>query len=209
MERTSFASAPCSIARTLDILGDWWTPLVIRECLYGVHRFDDLQRWLGIGRNILTARLNRLVDQGILTRDRYQERPQRFEYNLTDKGYAAARLLLAMMEFGEAWCFEPGAEPIRLYHRATGRQAKPCLVDAETGEKLDARDLYAGPGPSFPHARSLRQERFTEYYQRLLAHAPESIEEQAAVLQPVLASSKPSRHPPSKPRAKSIAKSRQ
>jgi DNA-binding HxlR family transcriptional regulator len=166
MERTSFGNAPCSIARSLDVLGDWWTPLIIRECLYGVHRFDEMQRWLGIGRNILTRRLVLLVEQGLLEKRKYQDRPARFEYHLTDKGYDAARLLVAMMPFGEAWYFGRGREPIRLFSRDTGQRVRPALVDAETGEPIDVRRLYAGPGPSFPRAGKVRQERFAEYYGR-------------------------------------------
>jgi DNA-binding HxlR family transcriptional regulator len=166
MERKRFSGDPCSIARSLDVLGDWWTPLIIRECLYGVRRFDDLQRWLGIGRNILTRRLTRLVEQGVLERRQYQERPPRFEYDLTEKGYDAARVLLAMMPFGEKWLFEGRREPIRLYDRRSGRRVRPALVDQETGEHLDPRQLYAGPGPSFPGDDAIRQARFGEYYAR-------------------------------------------
>ena len=86
MKRTPFADWPCSVARTVDILGDWWTPLVLRESYLGVRRFDDFQHRLGIGRNILTQRLGRLVDEGLLARRPYQERPLRHEYVLTDKG---------------------------------------------------------------------------------------------------------------------------
>ena len=77
MKRTPFADWPCSIARAVDLLGDWWTPLVLREAFYGMRRFEDIQRNLGIGRNILTQRLKRLVEEGMLVRAPYQERPQR------------------------------------------------------------------------------------------------------------------------------------
>ena len=167
MERKSFKESPCSIARSLDVLGDWWTPLILRECLYGVHRFDEIQRWLGIGRNILTSRLAKLVEQEILERRLYQERPARYEYHLTDKGYDAAKLLLAMMPFGESWFFETGREPIIIYDRRTGRRVRPVLVDAESGEPIDPKTLYAGPGNSFPRSEKTRRERFTEYYERL------------------------------------------
>ena len=165
MERKQFDKAPCSIARSLDVLGDWWTPLILRECLYGVRRFESMQRWLGIGRNILTRRLSKLVEQGVLEKRQYEERPARFEYHLTDKGYDAARLVLAMMPFGEAWFFE-GDEPICLYDRRTGSRVRPLVVDAKTREPIDPRDLYAGPGPAFPDSDSVRRERFAEYYER-------------------------------------------
>ena len=166
MERTSFSTAPCSIARSLDVLGDWWTPLIIRECLYGVHRFGDLQRWLGIGRNILTRRLGLLVDQGLVERQKYSDRPARFEYHLTEKGFDAARLLIAMMAFGEAWYFHRGKEPVWLFSRETGQRVHPVLVDAGTGEPIDPRRLYAGPGPSFPKVERIRRERFRDFYER-------------------------------------------
>lgn len=165
MERKHFDQAPCSIARSLDILGDWWSPLIIRECLYGMHRFDQMQRWLGIGRNILTRRLAKLVEQGVLERRQYQDRPKRFEYHLTDKGYDAAKLLMAMMPFGEDWLFEDD-EPIRLYDRETDRRVHPVLVDRETGEPIDPRRIYAGPGPAFPADGEVRRERFEEYFGR-------------------------------------------
>ncbi len=166
MERKTFADAPCSIARSLDVIGDWWAPLIIRECLYGVTKFDDMTRWLGIGRNILARRLSLLVDQGVLERRRYSEHPPRYEYVLTDKGYDAALVLLAMMPFGERWTFPQDREPIQLFDRRTGRRVRPAVVDAETGEALDPRELYAGPGPGFPAARRVRQERFQEFYAR-------------------------------------------
>ena len=166
MRRKNFGQAPCSIARSLDVLGDWWTPLILRECLYGVHRFDQIQRWLGIGRNILTQRLGTLVEQDVLARRQYQEQPARFEYHLTDKGYDAARLLVAIMPFGEEWFFEDEAEPIRLYDRRTNQRVRPQIVDSETGQAIDPRELYAGPGPSFPASEEVRRERFVEYYRR-------------------------------------------
>ena len=166
MERKTFSEDPCSIARSLDVLGDWWVPLIIRECLYGVRRFDDLHRGLGIGRNILTRRLNQLVEQGVLERKPYQEGQGRQGYHLTEKGYDAAGVVVAMMPFGEKWQFGGQLEPTRLYDRQTGRRVRPVLVDEATGAPLDPRSIYAGPGPSFPQDETLREARFAEYYSR-------------------------------------------
>ena len=173
MKRATFENEPCSIARSLDVLGDWWNPLILRECLYGVHRFQDMQRWLGIGRNILATRLKLLVDEGLLEKRSYQDKPPRFEYHLTEKGYDAAAVLLAVMRFGEKWYFERGREPIRLTDRATGQQVRPVLVDERTGEPLDLRNLVPGPGPSFP-AGDVRKERFQEYFSRRQEPEPET-----------------------------------
>jgi DNA-binding HxlR family transcriptional regulator len=166
MERKQFSKVPCSIARSLDVIGDWWTPMIVRECLYGNHRFDEIQNWIGISRNILTRRLTQLVDQGVLERRPYQERPPRFEYHLTEQGYSVAKLLLVMMPFGEKWFFEPDREPIRLYDRKTGRRIRPVVVDEETGKPIDPRELFPGPGPAFPKSEKIRKARFQEYYAR-------------------------------------------
>lgn len=166
MERKNFQEAPCSIARSLDVVGDWWAPLILRECLYGIHRFDQIQHWLGIGRNMLTRRLGQLVEQGVLERRQYQDRPPRFEYHLTDKGYDAAKLLLAMMPFGETWLFADQGDPIHLYDRRSHRRVRPVLVDEETGEPIDPRRLYAGPGPAFPASEEIRRQRFPEFFAR-------------------------------------------
>ena len=166
MERTKFANAPCSIARSLDVLGDWWTPLILRECLYGIHRFEEFQRWLGIGRNILARRLKLLVKEQLLEKRKYQDKPERFEYYLTDKGFDAALVLLAVMPFGEKWYFDRNKEPILLYDRRSGKRVRPVIVDAETNEPLDPRNLFPGPGPSFPKPTSIRKERFQEFFAR-------------------------------------------
>ena len=165
MERKQFPKAPCSIARTLDVIGDWWTPLIIRECLYGIHRFDEFQWWLGIGRNILTRRLVLLVEHGVLERRLYQEKPKRYEYHLTDKGYDAATMLLAMMPFGEKWYFKNKEEPIWLYSHKTGRRIKPILIDEETGESVDPREIYAGPGPGFRFPEHIQRKRFAKFFE--------------------------------------------
>ncbi|MEO1035372.1 MAG: helix-turn-helix domain-containing protein [Pseudomonadota bacterium] len=165
MKRASFADKPCSIARSLDVLGDWWNPLILRECLYGVTRFDEIQRWLGIGRNILTTRLSQLIDAGLLEKVPYSDTPRRYEYRLTDRGYDAALVLVAMMQYGERWHFPRGEVPIQLYDRRTHEPVKAMLVDATSGEPINVRELYAGPGPAFPPADSVRRDRFREYFQ--------------------------------------------
>jgi DNA-binding HxlR family transcriptional regulator len=150
MKRTSFARWPCSIARTVDLLGDWWTPLVLREAFYGVRRFDEFQQSLGIGRNILTERLRRLVDNGLLERRKYQDRPQRHEYRLTEKGRDFFPVLAALMRWGDRWLDGGKGEPVTLRHLTCGQVSRAEIVCSECGEPLSARDVVTELGPGYP-----------------------------------------------------------
>ena len=142
MKRTSYADMNCSVARALDVVGDPWTLLVVRDLFRGFHRFDELQRRLGIARNTLTARLSLLVDHGVAERVRYQDAPERYEYRLTDKGRALRPVIWSLMEWGDAWS---GIEtpPVRLVEGETGRTITPLLVDAETRTPLSDLDVRA------------------------------------------------------------------
>ncbi|HEX2311187.1 MAG TPA: helix-turn-helix domain-containing protein, partial [Vicinamibacterales bacterium] len=108
----------CSVARALEAIGDRWTMLVIRDAFHGVHRFEDFQQRLGIARNVLSDRLNRLVDDGILAKRAYQERPERFEYRLTEKGRDLYPVVAALLAWGDRWTPSPEGPPVRLLHRA-------------------------------------------------------------------------------------------
>ena len=144
MRRTSFADWDCSVARATDILGDWWTPLVVRSAMLGCRRFDDWVEMLGIPRNVLTERLSRLVDQGILTKVAYQERPVRCEYKLTEKGLGLYPVIVTLLEWGNDFFEWPDGEPpVHLVDRETGERIEPVLVDARTGEPLDPRRTKA------------------------------------------------------------------
>lgn len=151
MRRTKFDEWPCSIARTTDLIGDWWTPLVLREAFYGTRRFDDFVDRLGIGRNVLTARLKRLLDEGILRTEPYQERPVRYEYRLTDKGRALFGVLAAMLRWGDDWLAGEAGPPMELIDRRTGDVVRPVVVDEATGERIDVRNVTVRTGPGFPH----------------------------------------------------------
>ena len=100
----------CSIARTLDVVGEWWTPLILRDAFRGTRRFDDFHASLGMARSVLTARLRKLTDQGILERHRYSEHPPRYEYRLTEKGLALFPVIAALMQWGDTWAAGPGAD---------------------------------------------------------------------------------------------------
>lgn len=135
MRRTRFDNAPCPIARTADLLADWWTPLVLRELFAGRRRFDELADALGISRAVLAQRLNRLVDDGVVERHQYSERPIRSEYRLTSKGRALWPVLSAMWRFGEDWMFTDGA-PVELVDSETGEQVRPLVIDEVTGRPV-------------------------------------------------------------------------
>ena len=143
MRRTSFRRWPCSIARTADFLGDWWTPLVLREVFFGTTRFDDMQRALAIGRNVLAERLRRLTREGMLERRRYQDRPPRYEYHLTEKGRDFYPVLLAMMRWGDRWLHGRKGPPVLLRHAACGKITHGELVCARCHEPIGHLDTSA------------------------------------------------------------------
>ena len=145
MRRTRFEDAPCPIARTTDLMGDWWTPMVMREAFLGRRRFDEFQKALTVSRGVLAKRLSRLVDEGLLEKHAYEARPPRFEYLLTEKGRAFYSVLAAMWRFGEDWLFNEGSEPpLQLFDRETGEPVVPCVVNERTGVPIDVRQMRLG-----------------------------------------------------------------
>jgi DNA-binding HxlR family transcriptional regulator len=143
MRRTRFDEWDCSIARTVDILGDWWTPMVLRSAFLGARRFEQFQDGLGIPRNVLTERLGRLVDEGIMEKRRYHDRPVRHEYRLTEKGVGLYPVIVTIMEWGNRWLDWDVAPPVDLVDRDTGEVLEPMLVDRRTGQELDPRRTRA------------------------------------------------------------------
>jgi DNA-binding HxlR family transcriptional regulator len=137
----------CSVARTLEVMGDRWTMLIIRNVFLGLRRFDDLQGNLGIARNVLSDRLGRLVDEGILERRRYQERPERFEYRLTDKGIDLWPVMVSLMKWGDRHAPEEAGPPTLILHRDCGGEIDERFVCSACGELVDARSSEARPGP--------------------------------------------------------------
>ena len=140
MRRTRFDDAPCPIARTDDLIGDGWTPMVLREAFLGRRRFDEFQRALSVSRGVLAERLARLVDEGLLAKQPYEERPPRHEYVLTEKGRALYPVLVAMWRWGSDWLWEEGSAPaLELCDKQSGRPLRPRLVDENTGRPIDVK----------------------------------------------------------------------
>jgi DNA-binding HxlR family transcriptional regulator len=141
MRRTRFDDWPCPIARTTDLIGDWWTPLVMREAFLGRRRFDEFQEALGIPRAVLAERLKRLVADGMLDKVT-PEGEGRSQYRLTPKGAAFWDVLAAMWRWGEDWLWADGAEPpLMLQDRVTGEPVRPRVIDENTGAPLDVRRI--------------------------------------------------------------------
>jgi DNA-binding HxlR family transcriptional regulator len=144
MYRKTFDGMNCSIARALDQVGEWWSLLIVRECTLGTTRFDDFQRRLGIARNVLTERLNRLIEHGVLDKVLAEGSERRCEYRLTEKGEALYPTLIALMQWGDQWCGHEA--PVRLVEHRSGKPVEPVelCVGART---LGLRDVRLEPGP--------------------------------------------------------------
>lgn len=139
---------PCSIARSLSVVGDRWTLLVLRECFLGVRRFEEFQEHLGMARHRLSDRLGRLVEEGVLRKEPYQEKPLRHEYRLTDKGKDLYPVILSLVRWGDRWMDQGKGPPVVYRHNPCGHMTTPVMACSECGEALTARDVtpMAGPG---------------------------------------------------------------
>jgi DNA-binding HxlR family transcriptional regulator len=142
-----YTNETCSVARTLEVIGERWTILVLREAFMRVRRFDDFQRNIGVARNILSARLRKLVEAGVLERRQYSDRPPRFEYRLTECGLDLYPAIVALMEWGDRYVANPGGPPVLLHHRSCGRESTLLMVCSECREPIRARDMQPRPGP--------------------------------------------------------------
>jgi DNA-binding HxlR family transcriptional regulator len=136
----------CSVAQCLEVVGEWWSLLIVRDAFLGVTRFDDFQARLGISRNILTRRLNHLVGSGVLKRVAYSDRPPRSEYRLTPKGRDLWHVITAMRQWGDQWAM-PAGPPDEIRHTACGHVVSAVPACSHCGEPLDARSVTAVPGP--------------------------------------------------------------
>ena len=144
MLRRDYEGQNCSIARALELVGERWTLLIVRDCFLGLRRFEEFQQNLGIARNVLTDRLNRLVEEGILERVRYSERPERYEYRLTDKGRELNIALAGLRQWGDKHL---SAKPPRLLRRKTDKQPVVAAFVPAGADVLRSDELETVPGP--------------------------------------------------------------
>lgn len=154
MKRVSFDDMPCSVAKTLEQVGEWWTLLIVRDAQFGVRRFEDFQRRLPISRNILATRLDKLVSDGIFERRQYQDNPPRHEYLLTPKGKDLWQVLTMLRQWGDRWAVEDGQESTVLRHTECGHDTTAVLTCSHCGDELHRSTVRVLPGPG-PGAAAL------------------------------------------------------
>jgi DNA-binding HxlR family transcriptional regulator len=147
MLKNDYVDQNCSIARTLELVGERWTILVLRDVFLGRRRFDQMQQSLGVARNVLAARLDRLVAEGILEKVPYQERPLRHEYRLTSKGVDLWPVTVELLRWGDRYAAPDAGPPIVLRHKGCGGELGEGRVCTGCGDRLQASDVRAEPGP--------------------------------------------------------------
>jgi DNA-binding HxlR family transcriptional regulator len=147
VKKVSFADMHCSVAQSLEVIGEWWTLLILRDAFLGVTRFDDFAKRLGIARNVLTARLDTLVAHDVLTRVPYDEARGRYDYRLTAKGRALLPVMTAIRQWGDEWILGEGNEPIVVEHTSCGEITHAILTCDHCHEELTGRTLRVRRGP--------------------------------------------------------------
>ena len=145
MERKSFAAMDCSVAQCLEVVGEWWSMLIIRDAFMGVTRFDDFQERLGIARNVLNQRLSHHVDEGVFERVAYHEHPPHYDYVLTDQGRDLWLVVVALRQWGDRWR-APDGPPLQLAHRECGHIARLIPVGAHCRDIVGPTDLRVVAG---------------------------------------------------------------
>jgi DNA-binding HxlR family transcriptional regulator len=155
MQRTRFTAMDCPIARSLDRVGEWWSILILRDALGGMTRFEEFQKSLAIAPNMLTRRLNALVDAGFLQRRRYSEHPPRHEYVVTERGRDFRPVLIALIAFGNRH-FAPEGASVAIVDAVSGLPAEPILVDRPSGRPIVSSEFELVAGPAASEAMKAR-----------------------------------------------------
>ncbi len=145
MQRTAFALIDCSIARTMAVLGEPWVPLILRDLFIGITRFDQLHTHLGVSRKVLAERLSLLLASDVVVKQAYSDRPARFDYLLTDKGWELCDILLAITAWGDRWTMGPEGPPATLRHRPCGEVITAEIRCSHCHTELHARDVEVTP----------------------------------------------------------------
>jgi DNA-binding HxlR family transcriptional regulator len=146
VERKSFADMHCSVAQCLEVIGEWWSMLIIRDAFLGVTRFDQFQERLGISRNVLNQRLAHLVEAGVLVKVPYLDHPPRYDYRLTEKGRDLWPVLTTMRQWGDKYA-APEGPPLEVIHKECGHPLDAVMTCSACGQRVAARDARAVKGP--------------------------------------------------------------
>ena len=136
----------CSVARALSVVGDRWTLLILRDCFHHTYRFEDFQNQLGITRHVLAERLRKLVKHGLLVRVKYQDRPTRYEYRLTERGADIFPVIMSLSAWGDHWMCDSQGKPIEYVHVDSEEAVAPKLICENNGEALVSAKVVARPG---------------------------------------------------------------
>ncbi len=152
MKRKSFARMPCSVARALEVVGDGWTLLVVRDLFYGASRFDELLEYTGIARNILTSRLNKLVADGVVEKCDNPAGGKRKIYRLTEKGQDLFTILIALMQWGDRWEADAAGPTLSMLDRSSGDPIPDIFVRNAQGDVVGSQDVLLRPGPGATRA---------------------------------------------------------
>lgn len=137
----------CSVARTVAVIGDRWSLLILRDCFLRVRRFEEFQSRLGITRHLLADRLKKLVRYGVLRRTPYQESPKRFEYILTQRGLDLYPVLMSIVHWGDAHMSDERGRPLLHMHKSCGHDFDPVMICSECGKPVVAKEVHTHPGP--------------------------------------------------------------
>lgn len=146
MKWDALEEEPCSLARTVAVIGDRWSLLILRECFLRIRRFDDFQASLGITRHLLADRLKKLVRFGVLRKIPYQDAPKRYEYILTQKGLDLYPIIMSIVHWGNVHMVDARGRPLLHEHKTCGKMFDPVMVCSECGEPLSAKHVHVHPG---------------------------------------------------------------
>ena len=162
----------CSVADALELIGEGWTILILREAFFGSRRFEDFQKHLGIARNILTTRLQKLVDGNVLERIPIKEGAKRHEYKLTPMGRDLYPVLIALSQWGDRWLRTESGIPVQFIERSSGEEIAPVSIRSQDGREIDARDLALKPGPGATAETKQRLAIMAEMVESLMKKSP-------------------------------------
>ena len=147
MKKITHQSASCSLAKSMEVLGEWWTLPILQEALLGTKKFNEFYNHLGIAKNILTVRLNKLIDEGLMEKKVVNANSKRSYYLLTQKGLSTATIIIALIQWSDKWILTPDKIPMVLKDKSTNKKISNLKLENESGEEINIWDIITTPGP--------------------------------------------------------------